>query len=289
MPSQGRGARGTQTPVPADLQMTACSPPSFTCRHQLPGWPGETAGYPCSAHTRSVFIFRTGASAGRTCRENCGASAQPDLGTIPPQPTCWEEPHAAGPLGGAVGASSWNPWPPAPPGGPRAASCQTRSREVPPGGRTADARRRTPRPVRTALKGDQLGGPWSQTRSPALLPWREGRGQELNTQPRQDSFPSCLQLKENAGRRSAQCKDISHSGRKCRLTRTHPWAPKAGREFSTTPGTEAAPTHLFRNRSHTVTSQDHTEGRPPAEHRAEKDAATQEIPAASSHSTALRL
>ena len=36
--------------------MTACSPPSFTCRHQLPGRPGEAAGYLCSANTRSIFI-----------------------------------------------------------------------------------------------------------------------------------------------------------------------------------------------------------------------------------------
>jgi len=143
-----------------------------------------------SPHLQHLYIFRTGASAGQTCRENCGASAQPDLSTIPPQPACWEGPRTAGPLARAVGASSWNPWPPAPPGGPRAASCQTLSREVPPGGRTADTRWRTPRPVRTAHKGDRLGGPWSQTRCPGLLPWKEGRGRELNTQPRQHSFPS---------------------------------------------------------------------------------------------------
>lgn len=96
MPSQGRGARGTQTPVPPDLQMTACSPPSFTCRHQLPGRPGEAAGYPCSAHTRSVFISselepRLGEPAERTVEpQHSLTSAQfllgPLAGRNPTQP-----------------------------------------------------------------------------------------------------------------------------------------------------------------------------------------------------------
>ena len=129
--------------------MTACPPPGFTCRHQPPGRLGTLR----SPRATVSLCLQNWSLGWQPCWETCGARAQPDLHTALPRPACWEGPHSPGPLGRAVGASSWSPWPPAPPGGPRAASSQTRSREVPPEGKMAGARRRTPRPVQAAHRG----------------------------------------------------------------------------------------------------------------------------------------
>nr|CAI9712117.1 unnamed protein product [Rangifer tarandus platyrhynchus] len=51
-----RQSRPPASPAAETPEMTACPPPGFTCRHQLPGRPGEAAGYPRQPTGHSVFM-----------------------------------------------------------------------------------------------------------------------------------------------------------------------------------------------------------------------------------------
>ena len=209
-PSQGRGARGAQTPAAPGLQMTACPPPGFTCRHRPPGWPGEAARYPQQPTGHGVFT---------------SSELEPRLATLLGglwSPGTARPPHSSSStslLGGTPltrapresrGSLKWNPWPPAPPGGPRAASSQTRSRE--------QDRRCETEDTQSCPDGTQ-GTSWdSRDHKPAPLPLSPGEKAEGR-----DSTPSHAKTAAQAaegsertrGRRPTQCKDISHSKRKC--------------------------------------------------------------------------